>query len=120
MATKYATLVGVNLVDSRPGTSRKVYSCAVNFGAYSSADSGSFSGVGSAITAIVRDGKTRTLRDGAGGLPGYDGTNDIYVGECSVSTNDLTFNLVDSSASELSSVSATTKPAQILVTVDES
>lgn len=119
MATKYATLRGVQLVDARPGTSRRTYKCAVDFGAYTSADSGNFSACGAAITGFVKDGRTRTLRSGCGGLPGTDGTYDIYVGECTVSSADLTFNLVDSSSSELASVSATTKPATIFVTVDE-
>lgn len=120
MGTKYGTLKGVQLLDSRPATARKTYLCQLTFGSYANSDSGSFSGVGAAITTFVRDGKTRTLRSACGGLPGSDGTYDIYVGECTVSTADLTFNLVDSSSVELVSVSATTLPASVIVTVDES
>lgn len=119
MATKYGTIVAAQLLHDA-GTARKTYACALNFGAYTSSDSGSFSGVGAAISGIIRDGKTRTLRSACGGPKGSDGTYDIYIGECTVSSTNLTFNLCDSSNSELSSVSATTVPTTIIVTVDES
>lgn len=120
MATKYGTLKAVQLLDSRPATARKTYLCQLSFAAYTgSSDSGSFSGVGAAITTFIRDGKTRTLKSACGGLPGSDGTYDIYVGECTVSSADLTFNLVDSSSAEMTSTSATTLPASVIVTVDE-
>lgn len=118
MSTINGTVAGVQLIDDA-GTSRKTYRVGLNFGAYTgSSDSAAFVGVGAAITADRKDGKTRTLRSGCGGAA--DKTQGIYAGPCTVSGADLTFDLVGITGTEIISTTGTTSPIGVIVTVDES
>lgn len=105
---------------SGPHDTRGVYLVTANFGAYVGAnDDAALAGVGAAITASIRDGKTRTLRSAVCVGAGHDGTRSVYTGACTVSSDALAFNLTDAAGSELANAAATTVPVQFFVTCDE-
>ena len=126
MATQKGTLRAITFsnVDAvAPG--RYTYLCAFDFPAYTgSTDSGQIDGIAAAISAKVRDGKTRTLISSC--VPvcvgrGKD-TNgqDVFIGAVTISTNDLTFNLTASDGTtELTSATASSG-VQLMVTLAES
>lgn len=122
MATIYGTKLAPAVV-KRPQSkhdARGVALVCANFAAYTgSSDDAAISGVGAAITASMRDGKTRTIRAAYCCGAGYDGTQSVYAGACTVSTDDLTFNLTNAAAAELTSSAATTVPVQFHVVYDE-
>lgn len=104
MAVITGTIKGITLVGSSEGRNQgtadeETYLISADFGTYdASADTGDLSGVGAAITAHVRDGKTRTLRAAHGTAPGITDTsqavgNDAFFGAMTVSSDDLTFSL---------------------------
>ncbi len=113
MSTITGTLSGVTLVSSPPAglPGYKVYLCTYNFAAYTGAsDSGTVTGVAAAIAAKVRNGKTMAMVAGAipvRAFPGFD-TNgqEVHFGTCTISTNDLTFNLTTSAQVELTTSTA--------------
>lgn len=121
-----ATITGVKgtaAIVKRPATrhdSRGVYLVTANFGTYvGAADDAALAGVGAAITASVRDGKTRTMRSAVCVGAGYDGTRSVYTGACTVNADALAFNLTDAAGTELANVAQTTVPVQFHVTCDE-
>src|SRR5882757_10272338 len=103
------TIQGITLVSGNPEGfgARKAYLVTVNFGAYTSADSGTVTGVGAAIAAQTKLGKTNTLRDACCAFPGAD-TNAqlVYIDRPVVSTDALTFNLSTNAGVELTSATA--------------
>ena len=122
-----ATITGTKLaptVVKRPQSkydARGVHLVAANFAAYTgSTDDATITGVGAAITASMRDGKTRTLRAAFCSGAGYDGTQSVYAGACTVSSDALTFNLTNAAGTELTSSAVTTVPVQFYVEYDES
>lgn len=122
MATITGVKGGISIVrrPTGPYDTRGVYLVPANFGAYVGAnDDATITGVGAAITASIRDGKTRTLRSAVCVGAGYDGTRSVYTGACTVSSDALTFNLTDAAGSELANAAATTSPVQFLVVCDE-
>lgn len=99
---------------------RGVALVTAHFAAYTgSSDDATIADVGAAITASIRDGKTRTLRSASCVSAGYDGTQSVYTGACTVATDALTFNLTNAAGSELSSSAATTVPVTFMVVYDE-
>lgn len=125
MAVASGTITGVSLLRSKEGSGRKAYLLTVNFGAYTGAsDTASISGVGAAILAKTRNGKTVTLRGAVPIGPGYDTANQaVYftgtsVQAATVSSDDLTGQLSNAAGTELTSATAS-KGAEICVIVDE-
>ncbi len=126
MAVATGTLTGVTLVAGNPSGvgGYKTYLCTYSFPAYTGAsDSATVTGVAAAIAAKVRSGKTMAMVAGAipvragGGLD----TNGqaVYIGTCTISTNDLTFNLTDAAQVELTSATAS-QGVSLLVPILES
>ncbi len=103
MAVVAGTIKGIHLLSDGDAFNQsggeETYLVTADFGTYdASADTASLSGVGAAITARKRDGKTRTLRAAHGVAPGVSDTsqsvgNEVYFGAMTVSTDDLTFSL---------------------------
>ena len=123
MSTIAGTITGVNVQYSSGLASapRKTYEVCADFGAYTGAsDSATITGVGAAIKAKNRNGKTHTLRGAICVGPGFDTNKQaVYTGACTVSTDDLTFNLSGADGTELTSATAS-KGVRLFVTVDES
>lgn len=125
MAVASGTITGVSLLRSKEGTGRKAYLLTVNFGAYTgSTDTASISGVGAAILAKTRNGKTVTLRGAVPMAAGYDTASQaVYftgtaVQAATVSSDDLTGQLSNAAGTELTSATAS-KGVEICVIVDE-
>ena len=129
MTVQAATVDAVSILSETPsgqGDStygiRRVYLLSCSFPAYTGAsDSAKITGVASAISSAVRDGRTLTWQANAVqalcAAPGTDGTQSVYAGTFAVSSADLTFNLTDPTGTELSSAAASSG-VQILVAVD--
>lgn len=107
--------------------SREVWLLTADFGAYTGAsDTAQITGVGAAINATARDGKTTTLLWGATAFPGADSNAQLVfpagasVQAMTVSSDDLTGNLANTSGTELTSSTATVSPAGVLVGVTRS
>lgn len=133
MATIAGTIRGINLKSKAfqgSGTTVRdgleIWEVTADFAAYTgSADTASLAAVGAAITARVRDGKTRTL---AWGVPAYCGAdaNNQAVNFCgtsvaalTISTDDLTGELCDINtvSTELTATSGTTYGVGLMVGV---
>ena len=122
MATITGTKRNVAIVSRPKGPfgSLSVYLLTVDFAAYTgSTDSGALADIGAFITSTVRDGKTRTIREVICGAAGYDGTQAVYAGACTVSSDAATFTLTDSGSTELTTTAATTVPVTFYVTCTE-
>lgn len=127
MSVIAGTITGVTLVRAPVpgGGARKSYLCTVNFAAYTGAsDTASVAGVGAAIAAFVKNGKTNTLCAGALPVcvnPGQDTAGqDVYIGTTTLSVADITFSLVDAANSEVTSTTGVTTGVEIVVPVVES
>jgi hypothetical protein len=130
MAVIAGTITGVSHVRSKTESNasqpaRKAYLVTASFGAYNgAADTASITGVGAAILARTRNGKTVTLRGAMPAAAGKDTNNqDVYltgtaVQALTVSTDDLTVQLSDRTGTELTSATAA-RGVDILVIVDE-
>lgn len=125
MATIAGTITGVTLLRSKEGSGRKAYLLTADFGAYTGAsDDASLAGVGAAILAKTRNGKTVTLRGALPAAPGKDtNAQDVYftgasVQALTVSTDALTGNLSIAAGTEVSTSTAC-KGVEICVIVDE-
>jgi hypothetical protein len=122
-----ATITGTKrnvLIVKRPDTPYDtigVYRVTADFAAYTgSTDDGALAGVGAFITASVRDGKTRKMRTAQCVGAGSDGTQSIFAGDCTVSSDALAFNLTASAkGTELTSSTATTVPVTFEVVCEE-
>lgn len=129
MATVNGSIKGVSLLYPNVtglGT-RKHYLLSCEFGAYTgSGDTATITGVGAAIAAATKNGKTNTLRGGVCVGAGYDTVNQaVYCGGASVqaltvSTDDLTGNLTIAAGTEITATTGVTSGVQVAVTVDES
>jgi hypothetical protein len=128
MAVINGTIKGVSLVQGNVNGvgSRKAYLLSCDFPAYTgAADTSTITGVGAAITASVKNGKTLTLRGGICVGPGADTANQaVYctgtaVQAMTVSSDDLTGHLAVAAGTEITSTTATTG-VQMIVVVDES
>jgi hypothetical protein len=113
MSLATGTITGVQLVGAPPGGAGayKTYLLTVSFPAYTGAsDSATITGVAAAISAHVRNGKTMAMVAGAIPVRAHAGLDTsgqaVYIGTCTISTNDLTFNLTDSAQTELTSATA--------------
>lgn len=125
MATIAGTITGVSLLRSKEGTGRKAYLLTVDFAAYTgSGDTAQIAGVGAAILAKTRNGKTVTLRGAIPVAPGKDtAAQDVYftgasVQAATVSSDALTGNLSAADGTELTSSTAS-KGVELCVIVDE-
>jgi hypothetical protein len=130
MAVIAGTITGVSHVRSKTESnatqpSRKAYLVTASFGAYSgAADTASLTGVGAAILARTRNGKTVTLRGAVPAAAGKDTANqDVYmtgtaVQALTVSSDDLTGQLSSRDGTELTSATPS-KGVDLLVIVDE-
>lgn len=125
MATIAGTITGVSLLRSKEGSGRKAYLLTCDFAAYTGAsDDASLAGVGAAILAKTRNGKTVTLRGAVPIAPGKDtNAQDVYftgatVQALTVSSDSLTGNLSAAAGTELTSATAS-KGVEICVIVDE-
>jgi hypothetical protein len=125
MATQKGTLKGYTLLSRDPnGSGRATYLATFSFPAYTGAsDSGQIDGPAAALSAAIKDGKTRAListvvptcigngRDTAGQA--------VFTGTITIATADLTFNLTDAAGVELTSSTAS-DGVQLAITVTES
>lgn len=125
MATISGTITGVSALRSKEGSGRKAYLITADFAAYSGgSDTAAISGVGAAILAHTRNGKTVTLRGAVPAAAGYDTANQaVYftgasVQAATVATDDLTGNLSNAAGTELTSATAS-KGVELCVIVDE-
>lgn len=133
MATIAGTIRTVNLLhraEKGAGTSTRdmteVWEVSADFAAYTgSADTASLAAVGAAISARVRDGRTRTLKWGAPMYSGADANNQAVdfcgtsVAALTISTDDFTGELCDVNtvSTELTATSGVTKGVGIAVGV---
>lgn len=123
MATISGTIQGITLL--RANGARKHYLITADFAAYTGAsDTAAIAGVGAAITAQTRNGKTNTLVTGSPAVPGGAGLDTnaqavYFGGTIAKSTDDLTTNLCNASGTELTSSTAA-KGVEVIVAVDES
>lgn len=126
MAVISGTITGVSLLRSKEGSGRKAYLLTADFAAYTGAsDTASLASVGATILAHTRNGKTVTLRGAVPIAAGKDtAAQDVYftgtaAAALTVSSDDLTGQLSNSSGTELTSSTAS-KGVEICVIVDES
>ena len=126
MATITGTIMGVTELRAKEPTGRKAYLVSANFGAYTGAsDDAKLAGVGAAILAKTRNGKTYTLRGAVPAGAGYDtAVQAVYftgasVQALTVSSDDLTGNLSNAAGTELTSATASVG-VELVVIVDES
>lgn len=128
MAVITGTVRGITLISKSKGRNQgtadeETYLISADFGTYdASADTADLSAVGAAISAAVRDGKTRTLRAAHGTAPGKCDTsqtvgNDAFFGAMTVSTDDLTFSLTAADRSTEVADFATCDGVECVVTV---
>jgi hypothetical protein len=133
MATITGTLRGCNLknkANQGAGTTTRdgleVWELTYDFAAYTgSSDDATVTGVPAAISARVRDGKTRTLLWGAPAYCGADANNQpvnfcgTSVAALTISTNDFTGELctVNTVSTEVTATSGVTAGVGILVGV---
>lgn len=105
-----------------PQNTLGVYLVTADFAAYTGAsDDAALAGVGAFISASVRDGKTRTMRTAQCVAGGSDGTQGVFAGDCTVSSDALAFNLTAAAkGTELTSSVATTVPVSFEVVCIES
>lgn len=113
MATISGTVDGVQLVSGNVNGvgGYKVYLCTCSFAAYTgSTDSMDIPGVGAAISAHVRDGKTRALVAGVIPVRAHAGLDTagqaVYAGTMTISSDSLLGNLTDAAQTELTTSTA--------------
>ena len=125
MATQKGTIRAVTqLHNDAVGPGRATYLCAVDFPAYTgSTDSGQIDGVCAAISAKIRDGKTRSFLSSC--VPtclgrGLDTNGQaVFIGATTISTNDITFNLTAADGTTELTAATASSGVQLLVTVLE-
>lgn len=128
MGAQNGTITGVNLVSADVGgiAARKAYLVTADFPAYTgSTDTATITGIGAAIAAHTRNGKTNTLRAVVPNLPGIDtNAQAVYftgtaVQAATISSDDATGQLSNAAGSELSSATAS-QGVGVIAIVDES
>ncbi len=125
MATINGTITGATLL--RANGAFKTYLVTANFPAYTgAADTATVTGLGAAILAKTRNGKTTTLKavqcigagkDAASTDVFFTGTS-VWAG--TISSDDATGHLAVAAGTEISSTSGTTTGVELAVTVLES
>jgi hypothetical protein len=126
MAVVAGTIKGITLVNDSQGLNLngadKTYLITADFATYdASEDTGSLAGVGAAISAQTRNGKTATLKAAHGCGPGVDNAGvDIFYGAMTVSVDALTFSLTATDRSTEVADFTTASGVPCLVTVTES
>jgi hypothetical protein len=125
MAVINGTIRGVTQVASMGNTGRKAYLVTADFAAYTGAsDTATITGVGAAILAKTRNGKTVTLRGAVPAIAGLDTNSQLCyftgtaVQAATVSSDDLTGQLSGADGTELTSSTAS-KGVGVVVIVDE-
>lgn len=128
MGTINGSITGVSLLaaSANGAGARKAYLVTADFPAYTgSGDTATITGVGAAIAAATRNGKTNTLRGAICVAPGLDtNAQAVYCGGASVqamtvSSDDLTGNLTVAAGTEITTTTAATG-VTIVAVVDES
>ena len=124
MSAINGTITGVSLI--RANGARKSYLITCDFAAYTGAsDTATVTGIGAAIAAHTRNGKTNTLRAVAPLGAGYDtNAQAVYftgasVQAATISSDDATGHLAVAAGTEVSSATAS-KGVEICAIVDES
>lgn len=126
MAVIAGTIKGITLLNASKGVNmlgeEKTYLVTADFAAYdASEDTGQLAGVGAAIAAQTRNGKTNTLRAAHGCGPGKsDGGAQVYFGAMAVSVDALTFSLTAVDRSTEVADFTTAVGVSAIVTVTES
>jgi hypothetical protein len=119
MAVVTGTIKGINILREPFGgaSGRGVAEVFVTYGAYTaSADTTSVAGVGAAIAAVKRDGKTVTLKDVTEGQAGMHGTTEFFNDTLAVSTDAITGELSNASGTEIDAASGVTdRPCSFIV-----
>ena len=127
MATINGTITGVNLL--RAKDTFKVYEVTCTFPAYTgAADTATVTGLGAAILAKTRNGKTTTLKGAMCVGAGYDAAATplavYFTGAAAwaatISSDDATGNLSIEAGTEITSTTGTTVGVVLAVTVLES
>lgn len=123
MATISGSIDGISLLQSNVSglANGKAYLLSVSFPAYTgSTDDMKIAGVGAAIAAHTKSGVTPTLVGGICLNPGIDTNGQkVWAGALTVSTDDLTGNLVISDRSTEITTSTACSGVQVVVIVDE-
>jgi hypothetical protein len=126
MATQKGTLKGYSLLSRDPnGSGRATYLATFSFPAYTgSSDSGQIDGPAAALSAAIKDGKTRALISSCvpvcvGGGRDTEGQA-VFVGAVTISTADLTFNLTAADGTTELTSSTASDGVQLAITVLES
>lgn len=129
MSTINGTITGCNLIAGNITGfgARKAYQITATFPAYTgSSDTATITGVGAAISASTKNGKTITLR---GGIPSGAGSDTaaqaVYFGgtavqAATVSSDDLTGQLNNAAGTELTTTTGVSTGVQVIAIVDES
>jgi uncharacterized phage protein gp47/JayE len=125
MAVINGTITGVSELRAKSHPGRKAYLITAEFAAYTgAADTATVTGVGAAVLAHTRNGKTVTLRGSVPIAPGYDTNSQaVYftgtsVQAGTVSSDDLTGQLSAADGTELTTSTAA-KGVELCVIVDE-
>ncbi len=127
MSAINGTITGVNLL--RAKDAYKTYEVTCNFAAYTgSGDTATVTGLGAAILAKTRNGKTTTLTAVQCIGPGKDGAAtplDVFftgtsVWAATISSDDATGHLAIAAGTEITSTTGTTVGVVLAVTVLES
>lgn len=125
MAVINGTVRGVTQLSSMANSGRKAYLVTADFAAYTgAADTATITGVGAAIAARTRNGKTVTLRGAVPCIAGLDtNSQEIYftgtaVQAATVSSDDLTGQLSTAALVEITSATAS-RGVGVVVIVDE-
>ncbi len=125
MATINGSIKGVTQLASMSNTGRKAYLVTADFAAYTgAADTATVTGVGAAILAHTRNGKTVTLRGSLPAIGGLDTNSQLVyftgtsVQAGTVSSDDLTGQLSILDGTEITTSTAC-KGVGLVVIVDE-
>lgn len=127
MAVGNGTITGATLL--RANGALKTYLVTCNFGAYTgAADTATVTGLGAAILAKTRNGKTTTLKSVQCIGAGKDGATtplDVFftgtsVWAATISSDDATGHLAVAAGTEITSTTGTTVGVELAVTVLES
>lgn len=122
MATKAGTVKGVMLLKEDPSSDDiKLALVTFTMPAYTaSSDNGELTAIGAAITAHKRNGKTVTLLGATPAGRGLQGATKYQTGTWAVSSDALTFNLNDTSASEVDAASGVSdRPLAVVIAYTE-
>lgn len=118
MATKTGTVKGIMLLKEDPSQDDiKLAFVTFTMPAYTAAsDNGQLTAIGTAIATQRRDGKTVTLLAGAPAGRGLQAGTKFQTGTWAVSSDDMTFNLNDTSGSEVDAASGVSdRPLAVVI-----